>query len=667
MRRTDHQRLRRAQCANAIGAARWAVLFACVLACAGMRSNRADAQYSVLHAAFNDVHEKISNDASPADDELRLAAGQKPPATRAVKPAQPVVQKSTPVQNRPRPVSQPHPPQAAAHSAGSTESLQLPAMAETLPLAGTDADAGLQLTKNKDNGLITLIVRDKSLSQVLALIAQTQNLNIVASNDIDALISITLRDVPIEEAMTAILSVANYTWVKRNNIILITSLSDANNLSPDVQGRQVQVFDLDYASAMAVDETVKKLLSPVGRSTIGESKPTNNRLTQERIVVEDLPESLARIADYISQVDQAPRQVLIEAHVLDVKLNDTNSCGVDLNALGLNNNFTPIVPKLATNGLTSASASGFVATLGSANLGAVIKVLQETNDTKTLGSPKVLVLNEQEARIQVGETIYYSQVTTTQTSSQQGAGSVEAGVILRIIPRITRDQRVLLHVAPEVSTPEPVKSSGGSGDSGSSGSGSLPPNISKTTLQTDVMLNDNEGMVIGGLINDQDSTVQSKVPYLGNVRGIGFLFRQSTVVKERHEIIVALVPRIQPYDKEHHDFEEGEYVRASVPLFHGPLCRTDRPWDAVLPDGKRVSYPLIPKKHVPPPAGYFHNLGPHYEIPPYPLPHQNLSDPSCDPACEPVDGGPQGPVFEEELPQPTANVETRGDEIISDR
>ena len=115
------------------------------------------------------------------------------------------------------------------------------------------------MTQN-DKGLITLIVRDKSLSQVLALIAQNAELNIVASNDIDALISITLRDVPLEEALTAILSVANYTWVKRNNIILITSLADATNLPADVQGRQIQVFDLDFASATVVSETVTNFL-----------------------------------------------------------------------------------------------------------------------------------------------------------------------------------------------------------------------------------------------------------------------------------------------------------------------------------------------------------------------------------------------------------------------
>ena len=79
---------------------------------------------------------------------------------------------------------------------------------------------------------------------------------------------------------------------------------------------------------------------------------------------------------------------------------------------------------------------------------------------------------------------------------------------------------------------------------------------------------------------------------------------------------MALVPRVQPYDAKYQAFEQGELVKASVPLMHGPLCRTNRPWDPILPDGKRIQYPLIPPKHVPPPTGYYHDEMPDYVIPP---------------------------------------------------
>jgi len=141
------------------------------------------------------------------------------------------------------------------------------------------------------------------------------------------------------------------------------------------------------------------------------------------------------------------------------------------------------------------------------------------------------------------------------------------------------------------------------------------------------------------------------------------LFRRSVVEKKRQELIVALVPRIQPYDRQWHDFEQGELVKASVPLFHGPLCRTDRPWDAILPDGKRVSYPCIPQKRKEPPFGYFHDLGPRYEIPPYPLPHEEMCNSPC--VLAPLPNGEEA-LPEEAPPVPPGTEVLNGNEVFSD-
>jgi type IV pilus assembly protein PilQ len=641
-------------------AARGAVVIACALIVCGANVRPAAAQSSRLHRAFADVDAGDGNAAAeePRPGTVRLASGQQPPARSATSPQSPT-----------------HKPIRAKASAPTTverkptqapEELPTLPMKAIVPLAGAVQGDGLSLTQEK-KGNITLIVRDKPLSQVLALLAQTQQLNIVASNDIDAVISITLKDVPLEEALTSILAVANYTWVRRNNIILITSLQDSVNLPADVQGRQIQVFNLDFVAASSVSETIQNFLSPIGKVSVCSSSHTNNRQTQERIVVEDLPESLARIATYIAQIDHPPRQVLIEAHVLQVNLSDTNSCGVNFDALfriaGANANIISI-PNLATPlptpGVPPATPSdpAFLATINGHDLQAVISMLARTNDTKTLGSPKLLVLNEQEARLQVGKHLGFKTSTTTDTSTIQNVQFLDVGVVLRITPRITRDGCVLLHVKPEVSDGDVNPETG-------------LPESNTAELETDVMLADGQGMIIGGLIKENDSVQQEKTPYLGNVRGLGWLFRHSQVSKERDEIIVALIPRIQPYDAQWQAYEQGEWVKSSVPLFHGPLCRTDRPWDAVLPDGKRVQYPLVPP-HPQRKTGYFHDLGPQYAVPPYPLPEQHLYNDAgdCEPSApqleSPAASGPSLP--EQELPLPQSGDTTMGgSHVISDQ
>jgi len=554
------------------------------------------AQSSALQEVFEQAKAAVNLDTvrQPfADDPEKGGSGAAPPALDE--------------QGRSPGGSGPQPEQAA-------EFLPPPRVGGKLPLAGATGDK-VQMIKATDGRIKTLRVRDTSLSQVLSLLAQTYDLNIVASNDIDALISITLNDVPLEEALTAILSVANYTWVKRNDIILITSLVDAANLPPDVQGRQIQVFDLDFASATVVAEAVTSFLSPLGKVSVHSSDPANNRLTQERIIVEDLPASLARIADFIYQVDQPPRQVLIEAHVLQVNLDDTCRCGVNLDQIV---RLSHADLTIKTGGFANEAApQAFLATLEGGDLGAVLEALQTTTDTKSLGSPKLLVLNEQEARIQVGEQLGFKVTTTTETSTLESVQFLDVGVVLNIIPRISRDGRVLLHVKPEVSSGQVNPETG-------------LPEEETTELETDVMLEDGQGMVIGGLIKESDSVTQSKVPYLGDVKSVGWLFRRSEVTKTRVEIIIALVPRIQPYDCQWASFEQGELVKSGVPLFHGPLCRTDRPWDPVMPDGKRVSKPLNPMRHHRRPRGYYHDLGPQYVVPPYPLPEQSLDGAPCE-------------------------------------
>jgi hypothetical protein len=233
---------------------------------------------------------------------------------------------------------------------------------------------------------------------------------------------------------------------------------------------------------------------------------------------------------------------------------------------------------------------------------------------------------------------------------------LEVGVILSITPQITRDGRVMLHIEPEVST-------------GQINPTTQVPDKSTTELTTDVMLHDGQGMIIGGLIKENDATVQNKIPWLGNVHKLGWFFRRSEVTKERAEIIIAVLPRIQPYEPTYQAFEQGELVKAGVPLFHGPLNRSNRPWDPILPDGHRVSVPLNPRKaiqrkqNVPPwPA---HSNG--YVVPEQPTPEQRFSDATSYPEqfSQPTMAGPF--LSDEAVPMPGTPYQSQPVEIISDQ
>jgi type II secretory pathway component GspD/PulD (secretin) len=159
---------------------------------------------------------------------------------------------------------------------------------------------------------------------------------------------------------------------------------------------------------------------------------------------------------------------------------------------------------------------------------------------------------------------------TTETSSLQDVKFLEVGVVLDVTPRISRDNQVALRVKPKVSSGEINKET-------------QVPDEKTTETETDVLMNDGQGMVIGGLIQEKDDSQQSKIPWLGDIWLVGGLFQRHERIKTRSEIIITLLPRVVPYPPQYEAVEQTEVERASTPLFHGPLCPQPRPWESALP------------------------------------------------------------------------------------
>jgi type II secretory pathway component GspD/PulD (secretin) len=211
----------------------------------------------------------------------------------------------------------------------------------------------------------------------------------------------------------------------------------------------------------------------------------------------------------------------------------------------------------------------FFIDIAGANLTALIEILKTTTDAKTLASPRVVVLNGQEARIQIGEKLGYRVTRVTETAAVEDVEFLDTGVVLTVTPRISRNGQVLMRVSPEVSSGEVVDGL---------------PEEETTSVATDVLLGDGQGIVIGGLIQEKDSNIQSKIPWVGDVWLLGTLFQRRQIEKTRSEVIVALVPRVLPYHDEYALRDQCDTHRAATPLLEGPLCRHPRPWEPRLPD-----------------------------------------------------------------------------------
>jgi len=261
---------------------------------------------------------------------------------------------------------------------------------------------------------------------------------------------------------------------------------------------------------------------------------------------------------------------MIEAHVLQITLGDELEHGVNykhaIDMLGSSG------VELELSGFADDTASPAVfARIAGKKIDGLLQFLKTTTNAKTLASPRVMVINGQKAHIQVGEQIPYKVLTITETAAVETVEFLDVGVILEVTPRISQDGRVMMRVKPKVS------------------SATFDPEIglpgeSTRELESDVILEDGLGMVIGGLIQEKDIEFQTKIPYLGDLHWIGRLFQRREILKERSEIVITLVPRIchSPQGISERDLVDAE--RSQTPLFMGPLHRFPRPWEPELPD-----------------------------------------------------------------------------------
>lgn len=447
-----------------------------------------------------------------------------------------------------------------------------------VPLQGPDFQ---NMRIKSEDGLLSLVVRDAPIRDVLTLLAETQGLNVVTADPLTQPISVTLERVQLNDALDAILSIAGYTFAINRNIILVSSLNNsATTLAPQAQGLRLEVFQLDFAMAQDVNTAVNGMLSPLGQAYVIASSPTENRRPRELIAVNDLPQFLDRIRQYIAQIDIPPRQVLIEAHVLQVDLDDENKHGVNFTQLFNRSQSQPLMTVQAS-GLASAApgAQAFTFRFSDGNLLAFLEMLRTTQDAKTLASPRIMVLNGQQARLQVGQQLGFRVTTTTETSTTESVDFLDVGVVLEVTPHISRDGKVMMSVRPEVSSGQVNPTTG-------------LPEEETTELETDIMLCDNEGIVIGGLIQETDTNNQSKLAWIGDIYIVGKLFQRREVVKERKEIIITLIPRVLPYEPCYDALVSEQFARTDRPLFYGPLCRLPRP-EPQLPDV--IRNPSLPR------------------------------------------------------------------------
>ncbi|QNF15569.1 type IV pilus secretin PilQ family protein [Aeromonas jandaei] len=412
---------------------------------------------------------------------------------------------------------------------------------------------------------ISLNFQDIPVRTVLQLIADFNNLNLVTTDSVSGNITLRLDGVPWEQALDIILKVRGLDKRLDNNILLVAPADEiatrekqqleSRNQVADLAPLYTEYLQINYAKASEVAALLSsqstKLLSSRGAVSVDER--TNV------LVVKDTAEVISNIKRMLDILDIPVKQVVIEARMVTiddgfdealgvrwgVTKNDghgnSTSGSIEGNDTSGNNNGTSTITRPTTDdrmnvNLPVTNAAGTlafqVARLADGTLlDLELSALEKESKAEIIASPRVTTANQKPALIEQGTEIPYVE------SSSSGATSVtfkKAVLSLKVTPQITPDNRVILDLTVTQDTKgETVPT--GTGDAVS---------INAQSITTQVLVNNGETLVLGGIYQQTIKSDVTKVPLLGDIPGLGALFRKTTSENKKRELLIFVTPKI---------------------------------------------------------------------------------------------------------------------------
>jgi len=422
---------------------------------------------------------------------------------------------------------------------------------------------------------LTLNFQDIEVRAVLQLLADMSGLNIVVSDTVQGNVTLRLQNVPWDQALDIVMQTKGLAMRRNENVVIVApadelaareraaleNLKDMDELIP-LRSEFIQV---NYAKAADIAALVSggeggALLSE--RGSIAVDERTNTLLAQ------DTSERLAEIRRLVEVLDIPVKQVLIESRIVIVSDDFSRELGAQL---GLTRYDTDSSNRLWTTSGSSSATDSMVASalagdsprdgiptgdsrfdrynvnlppstrggsialsvLGSNTLlDLELSAAQAEDRAEIISTPRLITANQKEARIKAGVEIPY------QEGASSGATTTrfkEAVLSLQVTPLITPDDRVVMDL---------VVSKDNVGENVQSATGGLVPSIDTREIATQVLVDDGETVVLGGIFETETRDVEFKVPYLGDIPMLGYLFKTTQRSSDKSELLIFVTPKI---------------------------------------------------------------------------------------------------------------------------
>lgn len=489
---------------------------------------------------------------------------------------------------------------------------------------GTEVTTGSQQT-------ISLDLKGVNILDVLKLISKESGLNIAAGQNVRGTVTLFLKDVDIWDALRIVLETNDLAYEREGNLVKVMTEQDYERFYGERfrEKTALRVLPIQYSDALTVSQSLNQVKTRIGRIVVDErantlilidiperieqmaeivreidvpaetrvfelnyadAEETKTKLEEivtkgvgkiridkrtNKIVVTDTPKKLAEMEKIVEAFDERTLEVLIEAKIVQVELDDEYSLGVQWDALfaGIDarsgGHFSVIGDVV---GATSPATGGAitVGTLDQQGYKLLFEALETIGHTEIVSSPRIAATNNQEAKVLVGtRQPYVTETTTTPASggsvTAESVTFVDVGVNLTVTPTIARDGFVKMKIKPEVSSlGTPLKTS----------KGNEIPVVSTSEAETNVLVKNGNTIVLAGLIENRETETKKSVPLAKSIPILGSLFRShtrgSTTLPEKKELVIFLTPHIMTgahEAKEWKDFSEMVNERREAASF----------------------------------------------------------------------------------------------------
>jgi len=373
--------------------------------------------------------------------------------------------------------------------------------------------------------IVSNVFFETDLRQALRDLSNESGIAIIPDNTVQGLVTLEFENAPLDDVLKKILISGGYSYKKFDEYYLIGMAVPENPSFPLLS--ETAHYIPNYLQA----DQIPSLLSDFYQPYIRVNSKTNS------IAITATPNLIAKIEQSISILDVPPKQISIEAVITELSNDAKKSLGIDWSWLGESDGKSL---SLSTNMNSMISDSSFMGSLirtgvnyKSFNYDVILnlKALATEGKAKIRANPKITTINGREATIFSGSERYFSIVTGPVNYPYTRLEKIPAGITLHITPKVSAKNEITATIECEVSEVTEIGVSG-------------LPLVTKRNAKTDIRVKDGEIIAIGGLIQEHSLKTQKKIPVLGSIPILGYLFSHSKIEKIETEIAIFIAPHL---------------------------------------------------------------------------------------------------------------------------